>query len=69
MDGQFEKEFSRGMMESDLDTMEEVELYEKLMASQKDELDIEFKKIIALVRQLVATENKIDRLKKEIRKE
>jgi len=57
------------MDETEHNPNEELPLYEKLLENQKDELAEEYKKLTSMVRQLVATENKIDRLKKRMREE
>lgn len=41
----------------------ELELYEKLLDRQKEDVDVELKKLIALMRQVVKTETQIEELK------
>lgn len=57
------------MAEQDLNAEEEIPLYEKLLVKQNEEVDMFAKDLKKKMRELIATENKLDRLRKQLREE
>ncbi|MEK6879460.1 MAG: hypothetical protein AABY22_07635 [Nanoarchaeota archaeon] len=54
-------------MEQNLENTEEISLYEKLIKEQEDNIEIEQRKILALMRQLIVTEQKVEQKKIELK--